>query len=443
VARARRGELADGPALGDEAAPLDLLCGGFPCQDLSVAGRRAGFGGKRSSLFFEFARVADALRPRWLLIENVPGLFTACGCAGCRRCRSLLRWHSRRGCPGTGGGAQLSIDGDERPLAGGACPGCRAAARILDRHLGTDFAVVRAALRELGYGVAYRVLDSRFFGVPQRRRRVFIVGARADGDPAAAARRAGEVLAVGEGCPRHRPKGGQAGPDTAGTLEARAPRGSQQDNKYLVGLSGLGNGGADDNDAQAGRLIAATIAGRRGHDEQASYVTADVVAAPLSAGSASKAIPGRRQEDDFNLAIPISGEALRGRGDSVTPSMDAQGVVRLRDPGLAVGDPGDPAYTLAAAGPGAVAYPTLTTDVAQGSGGHPGAEESAAAVHAAGAGVRRLTPVECERLQGLPDGWTDVGGTKDTRRYSALGDAVTATVAEWIGERLAIVDADA
>ena len=51
-------------------------------------------------------------------------------------------------------------------------------------------------------------------------------------------------------------------------------------------------------------------------------------------------------------------------------------------------------------------------------------------------GVRRLTPTECERLQGLPDGWTDLGGTPDSRRYSALGDAVTATVARWIGERL-------
>jgi site-specific DNA-cytosine methylase len=51
-------------------------------------------------------------------------------------------------------------------------------------------------------------------------------------------------------------------------------------------------------------------------------------------------------------------------------------------------------------------------------------------------GVRRLTPLECERLQGLPDGWTDVGGMKDTRRYGAIGDAVTVPVAQWIGERI-------
>ncbi len=53
-----------------------------------------------------------------------------------------------------------------------------------------------------------------------------------------------------------------------------------------------------------------------------------------------------------------------------------------------------------------------------------------------GASVRRLTPTECERLQGFPDGWTDLGGTPDSRRYAALGDAVTVPVAEWIGRRL-------
>lgn len=100
---------------------VDLLCGGFPCQDLSVAGRRAGLiDGVRSSLFFEFARIADLVRPRWLLIENVPGLLSSNG--------------------------------------------------------GRDFAVVYATLAELGYGLAWRILDSRHFGVPQRRRRVFIVG---------------------------------------------------------------------------------------------------------------------------------------------------------------------------------------------------------------------------------------------------------------------------
>jgi site-specific DNA-cytosine methylase len=102
---------------------LDGLAGGFPCQDLSVAGRRAGLeGGERSSLFFEFARIADDLvRPGgYVLIENVPGL--------------------------------------------------------LSSQSGRDFAIVLATLAELGFhDCAWRVLDSRYFGVPQRRRRVFIL----------------------------------------------------------------------------------------------------------------------------------------------------------------------------------------------------------------------------------------------------------------------------
>jgi DNA (cytosine-5)-methyltransferase 1 len=133
---------------------IDLLCGGFPCQDLSVAGRRKGLAGERSGLFFEFARIIDAVRPGFVLIENVPGLLSSNG--------------------------------------------------------GRDFGVVLGTLADLGYGVGWRIVDSRFFGVPQRRRRVFIVGARADGDSAAAARRAGEILAVGSRCSGHSSSRGEA-----------------------------------------------------------------------------------------------------------------------------------------------------------------------------------------------------------------------------------------
>lgn len=105
---------------GGDLSCVDLLCGGFPCQDLSVAGRRAGIRAERSGLFFEFARLAGELRPDWLLIENVPGL--------------------------------------------------------LSSNQGKDFQTVLETLSELGYVCAWRILDSRYFGVPQRRRRVYIVG---------------------------------------------------------------------------------------------------------------------------------------------------------------------------------------------------------------------------------------------------------------------------
>src|SRR5579875_134000 len=101
-------------------APVDLICGGFPCQDLSVAGRRAGLAGSRSGLWWEFYRIVAELRPAWVVVENVPGL--------------------------------------------------------LSSNRGRDMGTILASLGDLGYGWAYRVLDAQWFGVPQRRRRVFIVG---------------------------------------------------------------------------------------------------------------------------------------------------------------------------------------------------------------------------------------------------------------------------
>ena len=108
--------------------PVDVICGGFPCQDVSIAGKRAGLAGERSGLWSEFVRIIDELEPKWVVIENVPGL--------------------------------------------------------LSSNRGRDFATVIRWLAERGYGVAWRILDSQYFGVAQRRRRVFIVGSFGDGSAA-------------------------------------------------------------------------------------------------------------------------------------------------------------------------------------------------------------------------------------------------------------------
>lgn len=313
---------------------VDLLCGGFPCQDISVAGRRRGLAGERSSLFFEFARVADALRPRWVLVENVPGLLSSNG--------------------------------------------------------GRDFGIVLGALAELGYGLAWRVLDSRYFGVPQRRRRVFIVGALAHSDPAAAAGRAGQVLALGTRCPGHPPTRGETRPDDR-----------------FASLSGLGSGGPDDNDAQGGRLVANGLVGRYGKGTDSDATDTFVTHALTSEGAdASEDGTGRGTPLVTHVVAPTLD---KGAGDGPRRNQDAP-IIYAQDP---------PAES----GHGLVRLP--------GSYEKPGGGQIAAPLS-----VRRLTPTECERLQGLPDGWTQLGGTPDSRRYSALGDAVTATVAEWIGRRL-------
>ena len=102
-----------------ERGAVDLICGGFPCQDLSVAGKRRGLAGERSGLWYEFARIIDKTQPSWVVIENVPGLFSS--------------------------------------------------------NAGRDFAVIIDWLAQRGYGVGWRVLDAQGFGLAQRRKRVFIV----------------------------------------------------------------------------------------------------------------------------------------------------------------------------------------------------------------------------------------------------------------------------
>jgi DNA (cytosine-5)-methyltransferase 1 len=115
-----------------------IITGGFPCQDLSVAGKRAGLEGKRSGLFWEICRILDETRTQTFILENVPGLLSSGG--------------------------------------------------------GRDMAVVLEALVKLGYRVGWRVLDAQHFGVPQRRRRVFIVGCLGNTGPSPA-----EILSIGEG----------------------------------------------------------------------------------------------------------------------------------------------------------------------------------------------------------------------------------------------------
>ena len=99
-----------------------IITGGFPCQDLSVAGKRAGLAGERSGLFWEIARLVEETQTEYFVIENVPGLLTS--------------------------------------------------------NKGRDFGVVVGTMADLGYSLGWRVLDAQHFGVPQRRRRVFIVGKR-------------------------------------------------------------------------------------------------------------------------------------------------------------------------------------------------------------------------------------------------------------------------
>lgn len=180
----------------DERRPAEwqratLWTGGFPCQDLSIAGKRRGLDGARSGLAFAYLGLVERHRPPWVLLENVPGL--------------------------------------------------------LSSNRGRDFSVLLGRLSELGYGVAGRVLDARYFGVAQRRRRVFILASRDPGGRAGA-ERAAEVLSLAASGGGHPATSGQAGTGAAGgaddglahALQASAghhghssPRGDGSDNLVL------------------------------------------------------------------------------------------------------------------------------------------------------------------------------------------------------------------
>lgn len=153
-----------------------IICGGFPCQDVSVAGKRAGLSNAdgsqtRSGLFWEVVRLLDETKAKHFILENVPGL--------------------------------------------------------LSSNNGRDFAVVLNALVELGYGVSWRILDAQYFGVPQRRRRVFIIGSLGDSGFTSS-----EILAIAEG--------------RAGYLEAGGKTRKTTSRKVGVGVEAFGQSGFGD-----------------------------------------------------------------------------------------------------------------------------------------------------------------------------------------------------
>ena len=194
--------------------PVDCITAGVPCQDVSVAGKRAGLAGKRTGLFFEFARILRELRPAWFVFENVPGLLSSNG--------------------------------------------------------GRDFAeVLRVLMVECGYGVSWRVLDSRYFGVAQRRRRVFIVGCL--GKPCPASILFDSASGERDFAPRRKERARVATPLTHGSgVTGNAPGRRREADENIVAACiqhRIGKGGFTDpvND----NIIAATLLG--GGDTEASH----------------------------------------------------------------------------------------------------------------------------------------------------------------------------
>ena len=342
-------------------AAIDLLVGGTPCQSFSVAGLRKGLHDPRGGLLFAYLAVAGRYRPRWLVWENVPGV--------------------------------LSIDG------------------------GRAFGSLLGGLAELGYGFAYRVLDAQYVrvdgygrAVPQRRRRVFVVGHLGDW------RRAAAVLLERESLSGHPAPRREAGQGVAGTLEERT----------------CGGGGFGTDFNLSGGLIAADVAptldahfgDKWGHENQhINSVAGLFVAHALRA-------------EGFDAS-----EDGTGRGTPLVPvPFDT---TQITSPGnVSNPQPGDPCHPLTArAHPPAIAFNARQDPDVSGDVTHPlGAKDIGHGIVSA-MRVRRLTPRECEKLQGFPTCinrlllrvWFDRAGTKLVRAAlcsrSAQSSALLADVA--------------
>jgi DNA (cytosine-5)-methyltransferase 1 len=372
----------------DDYGAVDLLVGGTPCQSFSVAGLRGGLDDDRGNLALEYLRLADRKRPRWMVWENVPGVLSSNG--------------------------------------------------------GRDFGSILGGLVELGYGFAYRVLDAQFFGVPQRRRRVFVVGYLGDW------RRAAAVLferhsMSGNPAPRR-----QAGKDVARSIRAQSQSSHREDSDNFIAVPSTGDvshclnaGGMGRQDYETETLIASiqerAVSENPDNGPQGAGYRTDGQAFTLEARNKVQAVcftakdhgadasdisptlrSGSHSGSHANggvmpaVAYGIRSDASRD-GEARTPSADATGRVRLRRPGMGVYE--EVAPTVDASQPHTVAT----------------------------SAVRRLTPRECERLQGFPDDYTAVPyrgkPAADGPRYKALGNSMAVPVMRFIGERIAAVEA--
>jgi DNA (cytosine-5)-methyltransferase 1 len=270
--------------------PINVLVGGTPCQSFSVAGLRKGLDDPRGNLMLTYLAIAAKYRPKWLVWENVPGVLSSNG--------------------------------------------------------GLDFASLLRGMGELGYGFAYRVLDAQYFGVAQRRRRVFVVGYLGSWQRAAAVLFERESL-QGNIAPRR-----QEGEKVADTPTVGANQYSGFNRETVAQCLTTRTGTALDPFMETMPIVFSS--------KQQSMKTSDNVANTLGANDYKEP-----------QAVAIS----------------------------------DSARTLL---------------------------------------VRRLTPIECERLQGFPDNYTDIRlndkQTPDGPRYKAMGNSMAVPVMNWIGRRIQMVE---
>jgi DNA (cytosine-5)-methyltransferase 1 len=397
-------------------APIDILVGGTPCQSFSVAGLRKGLEDPRGNLALTYVGILDKFRPKWFVWENVPGVLSSNG--------------------------------------------------------GRDFGSFLGAVVELGYGFSYRVLDAQYFGVAQRRRRVFVVGHLGDWRPAA------EVLFESESLQRHlkpsRKKGkeitadvikcfaGNQPTDIASTLQTTCHDWSRSDGFNMVtfderNIRSFVNSNFKTfpslcaSDFKGAKSICYALQGAGstsqnangdGYKEEQCYTLNRIDMHGVAYGFE----PGIAQrEGNPNRFTEEQSPTLRANmGDNQVATVHA---FKMRG-GCEGGGKGylgsdEKTFTISTTQDQQIAIlggqhpnaamsenisPTLTNAMGTGGGHIPIIGQMA---------VRRLTTVECERLQGFPNNYTKIkDNCPDGPRYKALGNSMAVPVMKWIGERI-------
>ncbi len=351
---------------------VDLVCGGTPCQSFSVAGLRKGLADPRGNLTLFYLAILEAVRPRWVVWENVPGV--------------------------------LSIDG------------------------GRAFGAFLGGLASLGYGFAYRILDAQYFGVPQRRRRVFVIGHLGDWRIAAA------VLFERESLSGNPPPSAKTRQGVAAVLEARTD----------------GSGGPR-TDTNGGLIHAPQISpALKARDAKGPSSDGDGDGAPLIAhalraegfdasedgtGRGTPLVPARVSDITGDQALAFSCKDFGADVGDTAPTLRAMGHA-----GSHANAGGQVAVAFTQNQRGEVLCKPIADSLKTG-GGKPGQGYPAMLQRAA---VRRLTPRECERLQGFPDDYTRIPYrgkfAADGPRYKALGNSMATPVVGWIGRRIQSVN---
>jgi len=377
-----------------QSGTIDLLVGGTPCQSFSVAGLRQGLKDPRGNLMLTYLAIAERFKPRWLVWENVPGVLSSNG--------------------------------------------------------GKDFGSFLGALGELGYvDWAYRVLDAQWFGVAQRRRRVFVVAHLGEGSLAA------KVLFESESVCRDTPPSRETRQGTAPDVEAGVGGGEGVGAFRMQAFGEYSNDGTvvlyenhpNDSRVTGPHDVAPSCVSRYGTGDGNLPLVQEAIA--FEPGIAT------REGSEGRFVKELSPTLRKEMGDNqvaVAFPIDTQNMTEGHaSGGKGHGNNGDPSFTLTKGHSHAVAVDvynqaidgntaaTLTSACGGTNTSGPKAMQSMA--------VRRLSPRECERLQGFPDDHTLIPWRNkpadqcpDGPRYKALGNSMAVPCMAWIGKRIDAVE---